>query len=491
MTQTLSEKAVPKTLLQKVMRKTPLDEVGKQVGGGDRLARTIGLFQLTMLGVGCTVGTGIFFVLTTEVPNAGPSIIFSFIAAAVVAGLTALCYAELASSIPVSGSSYSYAYATLGEGTAMIVAACLLLEYGVSCAAVAVGWSQYVNQLMQNLLGFQIPDALAFSPEDGGIINLPAMVLVLLCMVLLIRGASESARANAIMVCVKLTVLMLFVVVGITGWNTDNLADFAPFGVNGIWVATGGIFFSFIGLDAVSTAGEEVKDPQRTMPRAIILGLIIVSTIYVLVAVVAVAAQPWKKFDGQEAGLAQILQNVTGSAWPGTVIAAGAIISIFSVTLVTLYGQTRILFAMSRDGMVSPMFHKVSPRTLTPVNGTIVVAVVVALLAGLIPLSKLADLTSIGTLTAFSVVSAAVIILRHTAPDLPRGFRVPFYPWVPIASIIFSLLVVIGLPVTTFVIFGVWVAAWLVFYLLYGIRHSRLGGQPDEGSPRPQLTGRP
>jgi len=480
MAQTLSEKVLPQTLLQKVTRKTPLDEVGKQIESGQHLSRTIGLFQLTMLGVGCTVGTGIFFVLTTEVPVVGPSIVFSFIAAAIVAGLTALCYAELASSIPVSGSSYSYAYATLGEGVAMVVAACLLLEYGVSAAAVAVGWSQYVNQLLHNLFGFQIPNALAFSPEEGGIINVPAMVLVLLCMLLLIRGAKESAKANAVMVMIKLSVLLLFVVVGVTGWNTDNLADFAPFGVSGIWVATGGIFFSFIGLDAVSTAGEEVKDPQRTMPRAIVLGLIIVSTVYVLVAVVAVAAQPWKRFDGQEAGLAQILQNVTGSSWPGTVIAAGAIISIFSVTLVTLYGQTRILFAMSRDGMVPKLFHTINPRTLTPVNGTVVVAVVVASLAGLVPLSKLADLTSIGTLTAFSVVSAAVIILRRTAPDLPRGFRVPFYPWVPIASIVFSMFVVIGLPTITFVIFGLWVAVWLAFYFMYGIKHSRLRQVPDE-----------
>ena len=288
------------------------------------------------------------------------------------------------------------------------------------------------------------------------------------------------------MVVIKLSVLMLFVIVGVTGWNTNNLADFAPFGVSGIWVATGGIFFSFIGLDAVSTAGEEVKDPQRTMPRAIILGLIIVSTIYVLVAVVAVAAQPWERFEGQEAGLSQILQDVTGSSWPGTVIAAGAIISIFSVTLVTLYGQTRILFAMSRDGMVPKLFHTINRKTLTPVNGTIVVAIVVALLAGLVPLSKLADLTSIGTLAAFSVVSAAVIILRRTAPDLPRGFRVPFYPWVPIASIVFSLFVVIGLPTITFVIFGIWIAVWMTFYFMYGIKHSRLGRLAAEDTPRQQ-----
>jgi basic amino acid/polyamine antiporter, APA family len=469
------------TLSQRMMRKTPLGEVGKQIEEGDHLARSIGLFQLTMFGVGATIGTGIFFVLTTEVPVAGPAVVFSFLAAAVVAGLTALCYAELASSIPVAGSSYSYAYATLGEVFAMMVAACLLLEYGVSSAAVAVGWSQYVNQLLGNLFSFQIPDALSYSPEDGGLINVPAMVLVFLCMLLLIRGASESAKANSIMVLIKIAVLMLFVVVGITGWNSNNLADFAPFGVAGIWAATGGIFFSFIGLDAVSTAGEEVKDPQRTMPRAIVLALLIVSAVYVMVALVAVAAQPWQRFEGQDAGLSQILQDVTGAQWPGTVIAAGAIISIFSVTLVTIYGQTRILFAMGRDGMLPELFHKVNHRSLTPVNNTIIVAVAVALMAGLVPLSRLADLTSIGTLTAFSVVSAAVIILRRRAPDLPRGFRVPLYPFVPIASIVFCVFVIIGLPPITFVIFGIWVAVVLGFYFLYGIKHSRLEHLPGQG----------
>jgi APA family basic amino acid/polyamine antiporter len=461
-------------LSERMFRTTPLQRAAAPDSEGEHLQRSIGLFSLTMFGVGATIGTGIFFVLNTEVPVVGPAVIFSFLIAAFVAGLTALCYAELASSIPVSGSSYSYAYATLGEAVAMGIAACLLLEYGVSSAAVAVGWSQYANQLLDNVLGVRIPEALSNAPEAGGVVNLPAVVLVLLCMLLLVRGAAESARANAVMVLIKIAVLLLFVVVGLTGWETDNLSDFAPFGASGIWAATGGIFFSFIGLDAVSTAGEEVKDPQRTMPRAIVYALLIVSTVYVLVAIVAVAAQPWERFEGQEAGLAQILQDVTGSTWPGTVIAAGAIISIFSVTLVTMYGQTRILFAMGRDGMLPPIFSRLSRRTLTPVPNTIIVAVVVALLAGLMPLSKLADLTSIGTLAAFTVVSVAVIILRRQAPDLPRGFRVPLYPVVPLASIAFCLVVIAGLPGETFLIFGVWLAAVLVFYFSYGIRHSRL-----------------
>src|SRR5690606_2133515 len=311
------------------------------------------------------------------VPLAGPAVIWSFVIAGAVAGLSAVCYAELASAVPVAGSSYSYAYATLGEVVAMGVAACLLLEYGVSSAAVAVGWSQYLNQLFTNVFGVALPDALSYAPEQGGVINLPAVVLVALCALLLIRGVKESATVNAIMVLIKLAVLALFIVVGAFGWNSDNLAGFAPPGVSGAIGATGMIFCTYIGLDAVSPAGDEVRNPRRTMPLAILIALAVVTTFYVLVAVVAVAAQPTARFEGQQAGLAAILQNVTGATWPGTVLAAGAIVSIFSVTLVTMYGQTRILFAMGRDGMVPAFFHAVNPRTRTPVRNTVVVAVVV------------------------------------------------------------------------------------------------------------------
>lgn len=457
------------SLTQRMMRRKPLHATHDS-----GLRRTIGLFQLTMFGVGATIGTGIFFLLTTATPEAGPAVVFSFLAAAVVAALTALCYAELAGAVPVSGSSYSYAYATLGEVTAMGVGACLLLEYGVSSAAVAVGWSEYLNTLLNNLFGFQIPEALSVAPDAGGIINLPAMVLVFLCALLLIRGASESATANAVMVLIKIGVLIMFIVVGATGWNSNNLSDFAPLGAAGIWAATGSIFFAFIGLDAVSTAGEEVKDPTRTMPRAIVLALLIVTSLYVMVALVAVAAQPWQKFEGQKAGLAQILSDVTGHSWPGTVIAAGAVISIFSVTLVTVYGQTRILFTMGKDGVMPPIFAKVNPRTLTPIPNTIIVASVVALLAGLIPLTELADMTSIGTLAAFTVVSLAVIILRRREPDLKRTFKVPGYPVTPILSIAASLFVMSGLRWQTFAAFAVWVGAFLAFYFVYGIKKSNL-----------------
>lgn len=449
---------------------------------GPQLNRTIGTFQLTMFGVGATVGTGIFFVLGQAVPEAGPAVIISFILAGVAAGLAAICYAEMASAVPVSGSTYSYAYATLGEIVAMGVAACLLLEYGVSTAAVAVGWSGYLNEALHNITGIALPQAILYAPfaEDPtaptGLINLPAVVLVLMCMILLIRGASESAKVNAVMVVIKLSVLVMFSIIAFTAFDSNHFADFAPFGTAGVAAAAGTIFFSFIGLDAVSTAGDEVKDPQKTMPRALIGALFTVIAIYLLVAISAIGAQPWTDFKGQsEAGLSKILEIITGNNIWGTILALGAVISIFSVTLVTMYGQTRILFAMGRDGMLPKVFAKVSPQTQTPVNNTIIVAAVVAVLAAFVPLDYLIDLVSIGTLTAFIVVSLGVIILRRRQPDLPRGFKVPGYPVTPVLSILVCGYILISLKPITWLVFALWVGVFLTFYMMYGRKHSVLG----------------
>ncbi len=469
---------------QELFRRKPVPEMSQETGsdsGQSELARSIGLFQLSMFGIGATIGTGIFIVLTQAVPKAGPAVILSFVIAGVVAGLTAICYAELASAVPVSGSSYSYAYATLGELPAMGVAACLLLEYGVSAAAVAVGWSEYLNKFFDNVFGWSIPESLANAPEQGGVFNLPAVILIGLCTLLLVRGASESAKVNAVMVMIKIGVLILFIIIGLTGFNSDNLTPFAPFGLTGITSAAGIIFFSYIGLDAVSTAGEEVKNPRRTMPLAILISLVVVTGLYILVTLVAVAAQPYTKFEGQKAGLSQILQDITGSTWPATVIAAGAVVSIFSVTLVVLYGQTRILFAMSRDGMLPEVFHKVNQRTLTPIPNTLIVAVVIALLAGLIPIDFLAEMTSIGTLVAFLVVSVGVMVLRRTHPELPRGFKVPLYPVTPILSIAGCIWIIKDLRAVTIWVFLIWVAVALLWYFLYGFRHSHLGRHEHVG----------
>jgi amino acid transporter len=459
------------TVAQQLLRRKPTTPPGADEV---HLKRSIGLFSLTMIGVGGTLGTGIFFILSQAVPVAGPAVIWSFVIGGAVAGLTALCYAEMAGAVPVSGSTYSYAYATLGEATAMGVGACLLLEYGVSTAAVAVGWSQYVNQLLQNLFGWQIPVQWSQAPEQGGIINVPAIIVIVLCSLLLIRGASESTTVNSVMVIIKIAVILFFCAVAFTGWNADHFHNFAPAGFAGIIGGAGIIFFSFVGLDAVSTAGEEAKNPKRNMPLAIIFALLIIIALYVLTCLAALGAQAPDKFENQDAGLAAILQNIIGASWPGTIVAAGAIISIFSVTLVVLYGQTRILFAMSRDGMIPPIFAKVNPRTMTPIPNTVIVMILTAILAAVIPIDFLAEMTSIGTLVAFIVVSLGVIILRVREPNLERGFRLPLGWTIPILSILGCIAIITQLRLITIEVFVIWTIAFLIFYWFYGRRHSEL-----------------
>jgi APA family basic amino acid/polyamine antiporter len=470
------------SLAEHALRRKPVGEMNSETGadtGKSELKRTVGLWSLSAIGIGGTIGTGIFFILSQAVPIAGPAVIWSFVIAAVVAGLTAVCYAELAGAVPVAGSSYSYAYSTLGELVAVIVGACLLLEWGVAGAATAVGWSQYVNELLDKIFGFQIPAALSNAPEEGGIINVPAIFLIAMCALLLIRGVSESAKTNAIMVAIKLAVLVMFIVIGAQGFSSDNLHPFAPFGFGGVMTAASVIFFTFVGLDGVAAAGEEAKNPHRNLPLAILISLITVTVMYVLVALVAVGAQKPGEFEGQEAGLAKILENVTGQPWPGMVLAAGAIISIFSVTLVSVYGQTRILFAMSRDGMIPPIFHKVNPKTLSPVPNTIIVAIVISLLAGFIPINFLAEMTSVGTLVAFITVALGVMVLRRREPNLKRSFKVPLYPVTPVLAILGCLFIIKspwgGLRPVTMYVFVIWCAVAVVWYLVYARSHSHLG----------------
>ncbi|HOA66818.1 MAG TPA: amino acid permease [Phycicoccus elongatus] len=456
---------------------------------GEELARNLSTFQLMMFGVGATVGTGVFFVLGEAVPKAGPAVLISFLIAGLAAGLSALCYAELASAIPVSGSTYSYAYHAMGELVAVVIAGCVLLEYGVATGAVAVGWSGYFNELLSETIGWRLPQALSISPipgtdgePTGGLINLPAVVLVLLCMVLLIRGASESARVNAIMVLIKLGVLILFAVIGFTAFDADHFSNFFGKGLAGVSAAAGTIFFSFIGLDAVATAGEEVKNPQKALPRAIIGALAIVSGIYLAVAAAGLAAKPVSFFedsDNAEAGLALILKEITGNEFWSTILSAGAVISIFSVTLVTLYGQTRILFAIGRDGLIPRKFLEVSPKTMTPTFNTIVVAIVVALIGGFVPSDYLWDTVSIGTLVAFSMVAIGIIVMRRTHPDLERPFRIPGYPVTPILTVLACLYILWGLAAITWVIFGIWIAIVLLFYFFYGRHHATLNTYTD------------
>lgn len=465
----------PSDWRRSVLRRKPVSPATQGADAGARpLERSIGLFRLVMLGVGATVGTGIFVILSAAVPEAGPAILVSFLLAAVTAGLTALCYAELASALPLSGSSYSYAYATLGELAAFLVGACLLLEYAVSASAIAVGWGQYLNEVFGALIGWTMPNSISQPPGRGGYVNLPAIVLIGLCTLLLLRGTAESTAINAVLVVLKLAVLVFFAVVALTAFEPANLTPFAPLGWAGIGTAASTIFFSYIGLDTISTASEEVRDPARTLPLGILASLVIVTAIYLLVALAGIGAQPWTHFAGQDAGLAVILRNVTGTAWPALVLSIGAVISIFSVTLVTMYGQTRILFAMSRDGLLPTLFQRVDRRSRSPNANTLAVALFVASLAALVPLDVLANLTSMGTLVAFTAVSLSVIILRRRRPDLPRGFRVPLYPFVPLASLACCLMLIAALPRDTYLLFALWIAAALMIYAAYSQRHSRL-----------------
>ncbi|MDE2427888.1 MAG: amino acid permease [Burkholderiales bacterium] len=467
-------------------------DAGGQDSHAHSLHRSLGLFSLTMIGVGATIGTGIFFTMVEAVPKAGPSVILSFMIAALTAGLTALCYSELSSRIPASGSSYSFAYATVGEFAAFIVAACLLLEYGLAASATAIGWSDYLNNFLTNALGWQIPDMLRHpmivSGAQGvefhpGQFNLPPVVLVLICGFLLLRGAKESATVNAVMVLIKLVILTFFAVIAFSGFNA---AHFTPFfntdnsqgmaGMSGVTAAAGTVFFSFIGLDTIATAGGEVKDPKRNVPLGIMVALLIVTVFYMLVAVAAVGAQPASMFAGQEAGLSVILQNVTGKAWPALILSAGAVISVFSVTLVTIYGQSRILYAISKDGLIPASFQNVHPRTRAPVSNTIIVCMVVGIVGGLVDSTFLWDMVSMGTLVAFIVVSISVPVIRKKGIGSENaGFRVPFGPYlIPGLSIIACLYILKDLSKTTFHVFFIWMAIAIVVYFAYSLRNSRL-----------------
>ncbi|OIJ65611.1 amino acid permease [Streptomyces mangrovisoli] len=471
--------AVPPTtgLGARLMRRKPVERLVAEGGQGEggALRRSLGLWQLTMISVGATLGTGIFVVLGEAVPKAGPAVTLSFVIAGLTALFSALSYAELAGTIPVSGSSYSYAYATMGELVAWICGWCLLLEYGVSVAAVAVGWGQYLNELLAGTIGVTLPHALSAPPgEDGGVFNLPALIVVLLAMAFLLGGARESARANTVMVCVKIAALVLFCAIGIQGFRSGNYAPFMPLGMSGVSAAGATLFFSYIGFDAASTAGEEARDAQRDLPRAIMLSLAVVTVLYVLVAAVAVGAKPWRQFADSEATLAQIMRDVTGQGFWGTLLAACAVIAIASVVLTVLYGQTRILFAMSRDGLVPKVFGRVDPKSGAPRANTVIVALFCGVLAAAVPLGQLADATSIGTLFAFALVNVAVVVLRRTRPEMPRTFRVPLSPVLPAVGFLFCVWMMGSLSAVTWAVFGVWMAAGLVFYFVYGFRRSRL-----------------
>ncbi|MGW0928047.1 amino acid permease [Streptomyces sp. NPDC002644] len=450
---------------------------------GHGLKRTMGLFHLICFGMGAVVGTGIFVGLSDSIAEAGPAVVVSYVLAAITCVFTAFSFAELGGAIPVAGSSYSFAYAGLGETWAFLVGWCLLLEYGISISAVAVGWSEYVNELLDSLLGHELPAVLSHGPTEGGVVNLPAVVLIGLATVLLVRGVRESARATAVMAIIKIGILLVFCAVGFSAFQDGHLNPFAPEGVAGIGAATSAAFFSYIGFDAITTAGEESRNPRRDVPIAILVCIGAVTVLYCAVALAAIGAIGSEEAGSRPAALSHVVDTVTGSGVGGAVIAFGAVVAIASVTLAVTYGQSRILMSMSRDGLMPRFFEKVSPRTSTPVTGTIVIGVVFGLVAAFVPLDGLIDLSTIGTLAAMAAVNIAVIALRRREPDLARPFRVPFGPVLPVLGVLFCLYLMFETGWGTWVRFAAFLAVGLAVYLGYSRHRSVLAGRTDTEPP--------
>ncbi|MFF5923471.1 amino acid permease [Streptomyces flavochromogenes] len=447
---------------------------------GHGLKRTMGLFQLVCFGVGAIVGTGIFVGLSDSVAEAGPAVVISFVLAAITCIFTAFSFAELGGAIPVSGSSYSFAYASLGERAAFLVGWCLLLEYGVSVSAVAVGWSQYLNELLDSLTGWQLPAALSAGPGEGGVVNVPAVVVIALAATLLVRGVRESARATAAMAILKIGILVVFCVIGFSAFQAGHLSPFAEHGMSGITAGASVAFFSYIGFDAITTAGEEVKNPRRNIPIAILICIGLVTLLYCAVALSAIGALGAVAVADRPAALSLVVDQVTGSSVGGGIIAFGAVVAIASVVLAVMYGQTRVLMSMSRDGLVPRVFERVSPKSATPVANTWIVAAVFAVPAAFASLDVVVNLTTIGTLAVMAVVNLAVMVLRRRNPELPRSFRVPLFPLSPILGIGFCLYLMWGTGWTTWLQFAGFLVVGALVYAGYGRRHSRLVTAPSE-----------
>ncbi len=481
-----------------------------------RLKKVLGPWGLMALGIGAVIGTGVWTLsgtaavgVTLEVPSvwrapaldlvlhgaeatgitgrpgAGPAIALSYVLVALACGFAALCYAELASMIPVAGSAYTYSYATLGEIVAWIIGWDLVLEYAVSNSAVAVGFSAYLNELLQ-VFGLHLPPSLSNPIWDGAgnitgaYFNLPAFLIVMVLTVMLVQGVRESARANNVMVIVKVVAIMLFIFGAARYVSIDNLRPFAPNGAQGVLTGAALVFFAYIGFDSVSTAAEETRDPQRDMPFGILGALVVCMILYVGVAVVLTGIIPYQQIDPR-APVASALKQL-GLSWLEIWVTVGALMGMVSSLLVYQLGQARIWFAMSRDGLLPGVFSRVHPRHRTPHISTWIAGLVVGVSAGIWDIAELAELSNIGTLFAFSLVCAAVLVLRRKRPDLRRSFRVPWSPVLPILGIVSCLVLMTSLPLITWGRFVVWLGIGLVIYFGYSRTRSKLHSETAQGA---------
>jgi len=466
-------------------RKKPLMETIRECKGQSELSRVLKPSELVLLGIGATVGAGIFVVTGVAAADySGPAVVLAFLVAGIVAIFAAMCYSELAAMIPSAGSAYTYTYAGLGEVWAWIIGWTMILEYAFAISAVAVGWSGYVSSLSSHA-GFVFPAALANPPGvEGGIINLPAVIAILAITGLLIIGVKESARINSVIVVLKLGVILLFLYLASGSVNMANFSPFLPFGWGGVLSGAAIVFFAYIGFDAVTTAAEEIENPERNMAIGLIGSAVIVMVLYLAVAAVLAGVVPFAELEGVAAPVTFALDRI-GITWGSALVAVGAIAGLTSVLLVTLYGQTRIFYAMARDGLLPRVFAAVHAVYRTPVFVTLLTGAITALLAGLLPLNVIVELVNIGTLTSFVIVAAGVIVLRRSYPDVHRPFRTPCYPVVPILCIVFCIALTVTLPGITIFRFIVWMVAGLCVYFAFGARNSVMCRKPDDGKSGP------
>ncbi|GII54532.1 amino acid permease [Planotetraspora thailandica] len=475
--------------------KTVEQSIRDAEGGEHRLKRSLGALDLTVFGIGVIVGTGIFVLTGVAARNtAGPAVALSFVVAGIACGLAALCYAEFAATVPVAGSAYTFAYATIGEFPAWIIGWDLMLELALGAAVVASGWSGYLTSLLKNF-GIYVPGSLA---GEDPVFNLPAAAIVLALTAVLVAGIKLSARFNATMVAIKLAVVLLVIVAGLFFIKGSNYQPFIPpshiveskggltapliqvlfgvqpvvFGVFGIFTGAALVFFAYIGFDVVATAAEETRRPQRDLPIGIIASLAVCTILYVAVSLVVVGMQHYSELS-VSAPLADAFREA-GQTWLATLISLGGIAGLTTVVMILMLGQSRVLFAMCRDNLLPRRLARVHPRYRTPYLITIVIGGVTALLAGFIPLAAIAELVNIGTLFAFVVVSIAVVVLRRTRPDLPRAFRTPWVPVVPVLSVLACAYLMLNLPVETWLRFAIWMLIGAGVYFGYGRRRSRV-----------------